>query len=81
MNNKDRLTELENIFRLLAESMDIVDLEIKTCHEINESPAKYYQIHHDLEELIDNAYESSQQIINRLGGLAHYQLPQPRNVM
>ncbi len=78
MNNKQRLLELQEHMGLLAQSMDNIDLEIKSCHEVNESPEKYYNLHNDMEQLIDNAYESVQQIIDRLSGLAHYQLPEPR---
>ena len=78
MSNKEKLSDLEQIFYLLSKSMDNVDEEIKACHELNISPEKYYKIHNDIEPLIDNARETAQQIINRLGGLAHYKLPEPR---
>lgn len=78
MNNKQRLLDLQEHMGLLAQSMDNVDLEIQACHELNESPEKYYKIHDDMKLLIDNVYETTQQIIDRLDGLAHYQLPPPR---
>ena len=74
MTNKQKLSNLEQIFYLLSESMDNVDEEIKACHELNISPEKYYKIHNDIEPLIENAREVAQQIIDVLGGLAHSEL-------
>ena len=78
MDRKEQLLELQRQCGLLALSMDNVDNEIQASRSagFQKELDGLHQMQGDLDPLIKSAFESVQAITDRLGGIAHYQLPE-----